>query len=117
MDLFKNPKTMERKQLIRILNECKSACEICADACLGESDLTAMVDCIRTDKVCATICGATSSILATSFTNVDPLLAYCIEVCEECAKVCKAHDHEHCQRCAKSCEECANSCKKYMEAA
>ncbi len=106
---------METQQLIQLLNKCKSACEICADACLAESDLAHMEDCIRSCKVCASICATSSSMLATSYQNVSPLLNYCIQVCEDCAKNCKEHSHEHCQKCAESCEECAKNCNIYLE--
>ncbi len=105
---------MENEQLIQALNNCKTACEHCADACLEESDLSHMVECIRTDKVCATVCGAVSSILATSYANTRGLIEYCITVCEECASICQSHSHDHCQECAKACKECAKACKAYL---
>jgi hypothetical protein len=105
---------MNTQQLIRVLNECKATCEHCADACLGESKVSHMVDCIRTDMVCATVCGATASLLGVSYRNYTPLLEYCIEVCKECASECEKHDHDHCQLCARNCRACIEACENYL---
>jgi len=107
---------MNTQQLIRVLNECKASCEYCANACLGESHVSHMVDCIRTDTVCANVCGATASILSVSYPDYSPLLEYCIKVCGDCAAECEKHDHEHCQVCARNCRVCMESCKKFLEA-
>ena len=108
--------TMNTQQLIRVITECKITCEFCADACLGESNVSHMIDCIRIDTVCAKICGAAASILSVSYTNYVPLLEYCIEVCEECATECEKHQHEHCQLCARNCRACLEACKNYLKA-
>jgi hypothetical protein len=106
---------MNTQQLIRVLNECKSTCEYCANACLGESHVTNMIDCIRTDKVCATICGATATVLSVTNANYEGLLEYCISVCEDCAAECEKHSHEHCQLCARNCRACAEACGNYLK--
>jgi hypothetical protein len=36
--------------------ECLVACEMCSDACLDESNVKMMVDCIRLDRDCADAC-------------------------------------------------------------
>jgi hypothetical protein len=108
---------MNTKQLIRVLNECKATCEYCANACLDESNLAAMVSCIRLDTVCATVCGATASVLNVSYGNADPLVNYCIEICRECAEECEKHEHEHCQLCARNCRACMDACKSYLQGA
>lgn len=107
---------MNTQQLIRVLNECKATCENCADACLGESQVSHMVNCIRTDTVCAKVCDATASILAVSYKNYAPLLEYCISVCGDCADECEKHEHEHCQLCARNCRACMEACKNYLKA-
>lgn len=107
---------MNTQQLIRVLNECKATCENCADACLGESQVSHMVNCIRTDTVCAKVCDATASILAVSYKNYASLLEYCISVCGDCADECEKHEHEHCQLCARNCRACMEACKNYLKA-
>ncbi len=107
---------MNTQHLIRVLNECKVTCENCTNACLGESNVTQMVDCIRNNIVCAQICGTTASVLTVSFDNYVPLLEYCISVCGNCAEECEKHEHDHCQLCARNCEACMEACKNYLKA-
>nr|WP_311195766.1 four-helix bundle copper-binding protein [Antarcticibacterium sp. 1MA-6-2] len=72
-----------------------------------------MVDCIRTDRVCAEVCSTVNQVIITNFKNVQGLLDYCIEICEACAKECEKHEHQHCKDCAKACRECAEACRNY----
>lgn len=106
----------KRNQLISTLGSCINACNHCADACLDEDNVKMMVDCIRTDRVCAEVCSSLSQILHTSYTNVDGLVEYCISVCEDCAEICEKHEHEHCKECAKACRDCAKACKQFLAA-
>jgi hypothetical protein len=107
---------MKREALISALGTCINACNYCADACLEEDNVKMMVDCIRTDRVCAEVCSSLSQILNTRYKNVSGLIDYCISVCEECKNNCEKHEHEHCQKCVKACEECIKACKAYRAA-
>lgn len=107
---------MNKNELISVLGSCINACNHCADACLGEENVGMMVDCIRTDRVCAEVCSSLSQILHTTYDNVEGLIRYCISVCEDCASTCAQHNHEHCKACAKACNECADACKQYLAA-
>ncbi|QDH80347.1 four-helix bundle copper-binding protein [Echinicola soli] len=104
---------MKNTQTFRIVNECSSTCFYCADACLDEPN--GMVDCIRNCTVCGEVCSLVSKILSTSFSNIEPLVAYCKSICEACAKICEKHEHQHCELCAKACRTCAAACDDYLK--
>ncbi|HEY9185560.1 MAG TPA: four-helix bundle copper-binding protein [Salegentibacter sp.] len=105
---------MRNEKLIHALGNCINHCNYCADACLDEDDVKKMTTCIRTDKVCAEVCSALNQVLATNYGNVDGLVRYCIEVCNDCADECSKHDHDHCQKCAEACRHCVDACQDYL---
>lgn len=72
-----------------------------------------MTRCIRLDRVCAEVCSTVNQVLSTNYDNIQGLLDYCIEVCNECADECEQHEHQHCQDCAKACRECVKACEQY----
>ena len=49
---------MRNEKLISALGNCINHCNYCADACLDEDNVKMMVDCIRTDRVCAEVCSS-----------------------------------------------------------
>lgn len=103
----------QNRELLTILNECIAACEHCAAACLGEADVTAMADCIRTDIDCADVCNLVARLTARGSVHGKHLLQECIEVCEACAAECEKHAHhmDHCRECAEACRRCAEACR------
>lgn len=105
---------MRNEKLIHALGNCINHCNYCADACLSEDNVAKMVDCIRTDRVCAEVCAALNQVLATGYKDVNDLVKYCIKVCEACAEECGKHDHDHCQECAKACNNCVSACKEFL---
>lgn len=104
---------MRNEKIIHALGNCINHCNYCADACLDEKEVNAMVDCIRLDRVCAAVCSALSQILLTTHKDVDGLLQYCIKNCHTCADECGKHDMDHCQACAKACRDCAKACEAF----
>ncbi|RNL87244.1 four-helix bundle copper-binding protein [Sinomicrobium pectinilyticum] len=104
---------MRNSELLASLSNCINHCNYCADACLEEENVKEMIDCIRTDRVCASVCAATADVLATNY-PAEVLVGYCQEICERCAEECKSHEAEHCQKCARACEECARACEKFF---
>ena len=99
---------------------CAATCTACADACLGEEMVHHLVQCIRTNLDCATICHATGDILARQ-TEIDWRLAYhqvesCRAACRACADMCAQHAqmHEHCRVCADVCRMCEDACDKLL---
>ena len=105
---------MKNEKLIHALGNCINHCNYCADACLDEEDVKMMVNCIRTDRVCAEVCSTLNQLLATEFRNVAPLVAYCAEICDTCAEECSKHEAQHCQDCAAACRTCAEECRAYV---
>lgn len=103
---------MKNEMVLKALADCIAACNHCADACLEVDDISKMVDCIRTDRVCATVCTAVHHVLATGYTNVGDLVQVCIRICDECEKECTKHAdmHDHCRQCAEACRRCAEAC-------
>src|SRR5690554_2064817 len=104
---------MKNQEILDILSDCINHCNHCADACLGEDNIKMMVNCIRTDRACASVCAALADVLATKYANVDGLVQYCAEICEACAQECAKHEHDHCQACAEACTKCAKACRSY----
>lgn len=102
---------MKNEKLLQSLANCIAACNYCADACLDELHVDKMIDCIRTDRVCAAICTAVYQVAATKYSKMSDLLQVCIRVCDECAAECEKHNHDHCQECARACRECADACR------
>tara|TARA_Y100000815_G_scaffold233641_1_gene225227 strand:+ start:886 stop:1206 length:321 start_codon:yes stop_codon:yes gene_type:complete len=105
---------MENRTFIDALTACVVACNHCADACLDEDNLDMMVDCIRTDRVCAEVCDTTAKVLLTSYEDVDALVKYCQQICTACADECEKHEHQHCQECAKACRACEKECEAFL---
>lgn len=108
---MENSKTAE---LLRKLAECIYACNTCLDACLDEQNVQMMKECIRLDKMCATVCGCTLSNLYEGNDMLAALLDLCREACEQCGEECSRHEEDHCQKCAAACGQCADACASYL---
>ncbi len=105
----------QQNELIRSLLQCAVECEHCANACLDEGDhLPMMVNCIRLDRDCATICRSTADLIIRGSEISDKALEICAEICTKCAEECGSHDMDHCQECSKACMECAEACKSHV---
>ncbi len=116
--------TSTPKDLIAAMQACADACTMCADACLGETDVQKMVNCIRLDLDCADICQATARIFARKGMSAGPaanaLLTACAEACKACGDECEAHGQhgmKHCQVCAEACRRCEQACRQAMQTA
>lgn len=100
----------------KLILECMSACAACADECLGEEDLDALRQCIRTDLDCADVCLATAQVLARgtpgSMAVLRAQLEACAIACRTCAEECERHadHHDHCRACAEACRRCEEAC-------
>nr|WP_083412343.1 four-helix bundle copper-binding protein [Exiguobacterium sp. KRL4] len=104
----------ENNEIIKALQKCIITCNECFDACLKESHVSSMTDCIRLDRDCADICSLLVQAISRNSNQLSALAKSCVEICRECADECSKHDHEHCQRCAKACTECASQCQKIL---
>jgi len=100
---------------------CVETCTACADACLSESHLERLIACIRLNLDCASVCGATGSVLvrankAGTRQLLEAQLTTCIAFCRGCAHECNRHGemHKHCRVCAEACLACADACDEML---
>lgn len=100
--------------------DCAQSCTACADACLGEKDVSMLVRCIRLCQDCADVCVTTGRVL-TRQTAFDVGLARavvdaCAQACRTCADECERHagHHEHCRVCAEACRRCERACAELL---
>lgn len=102
--------------------QCSLACTACSDACLAESDVAALVKCIRTDLDCADMCEVTAKVLTrqTKFdlTAVRAALGACLTALVACAQECELHaaHHKHCEISAMVCRETEVACRDLLTA-
>ena len=97
------------------------ACIACVDACLGERDVDALIECIRTDLDCADLCTVTEHVLLrmthANVAVVRETLEACAVACKTCADECAQHAemHQHCRTCADACRRCEAACNRLLE--
>jgi len=102
--------------------KCSLACTACSDACMAESDIVALVKCIRTDLDCADMCDATAKVL-TRQTDYDlvvirSVVSACLTTIVACAEECERHaaHHKHCEISARVCREAEGACRDLLDA-
>ncbi|MEC6748737.1 four-helix bundle copper-binding protein [Marinilactibacillus sp. XAAS-LB27] len=100
--------------LVSKVAACAKACNECFDACLKEDDVKMMANCIRTDRVCADMCGIVADFAYRESEIFPDLVAACAKACGICAEECENHEMQHCQDCAVACRECEKACKEYL---
>lgn len=102
--------------------ECSVICTTCADACLAEEDVAAMVTCIRLNLDCSDVCEVTGRLFARpSARDAESLrlqLEACVAICRACGDECASHAQhmEHCRICADACRHCADACDRMRAA-
>ena len=97
--------------------DCAQTCTACADACLAEPDVQAVVHCIRLNLDCADVCTTTGRVLARQtepdLAVVRAQLQACVVACRACGAECRTHaHHQHCQVCADACRRCEQACDR-----
>jgi hypothetical protein len=95
-------------------------CNQCADACLEETRVADLRECIRLDLECAAICRSAVEVMMLDGKYTDAICHLCGEVCTACAKECELHARmgmEHCRICAEACQLCAEACEEMTHAA
>lgn len=101
----------KNQSLLEMLSHCAAECSHCATACIEETDVKALVRCIKLNIDCAEICQVTASFVARDSEHAQHLLKECAEICEDCAAECEKHEYmEHCRKCAEACRHCAEAC-------
>jgi hypothetical protein len=99
--------------------DCEQSCSACADADLGEEEVSQMRRCITMCLNCSDVCATTGRILSrqTEFESAmaRASLQACVEACWLCAEECEYHaremNMEHCRVCAQSCRRCERACR------
>jgi choline dehydrogenase-like flavoprotein len=117
------PMSVDRDVLLRCIDECfecSVTCTSCADACLGESDVSELVRCVRLNLDCAGVCDATGRVV-TRQTEPDvgvvrAAVEACVVACRACAEECDRHaaHHDHCRVCAEVCRRCEQACGELL---
>ncbi len=107
----------EHQSCIDACVRCAQECEHCAGACLDESDVKMMAECIRLDKDCAETCWLAAGFMSRGSHFIADICRVCAEVCDACAAECARHKPDHCKRCAEACRKCAEECRKMSGAA
>ena len=122
-EILKTHPSLKNENLIQTIEscvDCAAVCRICADACLSEDQVAAMVRCIKLNLQCEVVCQASAEVLIQSGSlgseAHEHQLRACITVMESCAKECAKHAsmHEHCQICEKSCRSCIDACRRFL---
>jgi hypothetical protein len=119
------PTSLDRDVLLRCIDECfdcAATCTSCADACLGEPDVTELVRCVRLCLDCADACDTTGRIV-TRQTEPDlgvvrAVVEACATACRVCGDECERHaaHHEHCRISAQVCRRCERACNDLIAA-
>jgi hypothetical protein len=100
---------------------CAQTCTSCADACLAESMVGELRQCIRLNMDCADVCAATASIsnrrTGTNEEVIRRVLDTCITACRLCGSECERHAarHDHCRVCAEACRHCERACQDALQ--
>lgn len=100
-----------QKACLEACNASAVACLQCAAACLKETDVKSMANCIALDLECAEICRLCVSSMAREGACMKEICALCAKACDMCAAECAKHAHTHCKECAEACKRCAEACR------
>jgi len=79
-----------------VADECKRACDMCGAHCakmLAEGKKEHLAS-LQTCQDCATICAATSCILARNGPFSDSILKACVDACARCGAECEKHSND-----------------------
>ena len=97
---------------------CEFACVTCADACLGDTTLDPLRDCVRLNLDCADVCALTSHLVSRACSAEPKLVRAQLEICAdlcaatqaECRKLGRSNGH--CHMCAQACLHCESLCRE-----
>ena len=122
----KPAREMDEETLIDCIEACigcGQAATACADASLGERDLSELTRSIRLCIDCAAVCEVTAQVLTRQTeTSLGLSLAQvtsCLEACRACGAECSRHagKHEHHRVCADACRRCEQACSRLLASA
>lgn len=100
-----------------VAGECQRACDMCTTHCaqmVAEGKKEHLTT-LRTCQDCATICAATTAILARNGPFADAILKSCVEACARCGAECEKFPTDpHMKHCADLCRKCEKACKDML---
>ncbi|MBL7750922.1 MAG: four-helix bundle copper-binding protein [Chitinophagaceae bacterium] len=99
--------------LVQTLTQCAKHCDLCASACLHEEYVGMMVECIRLNLACSSMCQALAKLLIFESPQINALAIACSQIGTACAQECAKHSQDHCQECARVCQEMAEQCGSF----
>ena len=107
----------ENQKLIAALNNVAEKCTHYSKACLVPENVPVVIDCIKLDVYCSTICKLAVSLLTNDSPHAKQMLKECIDVCNSSATEYEKHAqyHEHSNECAIACRACAAVCSPVFE--
>jgi hypothetical protein len=96
---------------------CAQACHASASACLQDTNVAGLRDCIRLDLDCAAICTLSAEYMSRDSDFHVQACQVCADICDACALESQLHrDLPHCRECAEACRRCAETCRSMIEA-
>ena len=107
----------DNQKLIDVLNNVADTCTHYSNACLVPENVPVVIDCIKLDVYCSTICKLAVSLLTKGSPHAQKMLKECIDVCNFSATEYEKHAqyHEHSNECAIACRACAEVCSSVFE--
>jgi hypothetical protein len=92
---------------------CAESCEYCATCDLQEQDVKMMINCVQTNRACASVCWTSAQLMSMDSEFAKQFCNLCADICDACAKECERHtDMDHCQQCAQTCRKCTDECRR-----
>jgi hypothetical protein len=106
-----NTVTVKYQNCIDECVACTIECRHCITACLHETEIKMLTQCIKLNDDCAAVCLLAMNAMVSGSGFADKICSLCAEICTACAVECEKHSHmEHCARCAVQCRKCASAC-------
>jgi len=92
---------------------CAESCEYCATCDLQEENVKMMINCVQTNRACASVCWTSAQLMSIDSEFAKKFCKLCADIRDTCAKECERHtDMDHCQLCAQTCRKCADECRR-----
>jgi len=101
--------------ILKALQECAEACDMCAESCLHEPMVADLVRCIKLDLDCAEVCHEAIRLIKRNSEIQTQFIEMCANVCKMCEEECEEHQdmHDHCRICADACRRCYEACQTF----
>ena len=103
------PVELSYAEYIKTCQQCLIDCKVCLAKMAGKKSMN---ECPYCCVQCIQVLQASIGLMAVDSQFAPEQCALCAKICDYCAEICGAHDHEHCQRCAESCRKCAEMCRR-----